>query len=216
MLAAGIETPVPLDELECHLREDVGAQMDSGMDAQWAFESATRRIGPAQELHGEFQQANRTEPVNEPQKKLFRGILIIIALLAIEVGLVLPMIAQWRALGHPPTIMQICTDHLQVVCLAIVLPLSLVLPLIVGAMAPRDAGNVLPVMVGALRPQHAESARRWMRTVWTGQILIGMAGLWIILLPNCAVFGLLFALGDLVLCAGKLRRDLRPSAGLAN
>jgi hypothetical protein len=38
MLAAGIRTPVPLDELENHLREDVEQQMRSGLSAQQAFE----------------------------------------------------------------------------------------------------------------------------------------------------------------------------------
>lgn len=216
MLAAGIDTPVPLDELECHLREDVEAQLDSGRDKQRAFESATRRIGPALELHGEFQQANRTEPMNEQKKKQLRGILIIIALISIEVGLLLPLIAQWRALGHTRTVMQFFTGQLQAVCLAIVLPLSLVLPIMVGALVPRDAGNVLPIMVGAIAPQDAENAKRWMRTVWTGQILVGLGGLGIILLPQHPVFGLLFAIGSVVLCAGNLRRELRPRAEFVN
>jgi hypothetical protein len=33
MLAAGIKTPVPLEELEIHLREDVEQQMQSGLRA---------------------------------------------------------------------------------------------------------------------------------------------------------------------------------------
>jgi hypothetical protein len=32
MLAAGIKTPVPLDELEIHLREEIERQMASGLD----------------------------------------------------------------------------------------------------------------------------------------------------------------------------------------
>ncbi|HEY5041998.1 MAG TPA: hypothetical protein VIK53_08340 [Verrucomicrobiae bacterium] len=39
MLAAGIETPVPLDELEIHLREEIERQMKSGSDKQQAFEN---------------------------------------------------------------------------------------------------------------------------------------------------------------------------------
>jgi hypothetical protein len=54
MLAAGIKTPVPLDELECHLREEIEQQMRSGLSAQQAFEVAARGIGGANVLKAEF------------------------------------------------------------------------------------------------------------------------------------------------------------------
>src|SRR2546427_8682508 len=54
MLAAGIKTPVPLNELESHLRDDVEQQVRSGGNAQQAFESAVQRIGQAGALKGEF------------------------------------------------------------------------------------------------------------------------------------------------------------------
>ena len=38
MLAAGIKTPVPLEELEIHLREEIERQMKSGLNEQDAFE----------------------------------------------------------------------------------------------------------------------------------------------------------------------------------
>ena len=44
MLAAGIKTPVPLEELESHLREDVEQQMRSGFSEQEAFGSAVKKI----------------------------------------------------------------------------------------------------------------------------------------------------------------------------
>ena len=47
MLAAGIKTPVPLEELESHLREDIERQMKSGLSAQQAFEIAVKKIGQA-------------------------------------------------------------------------------------------------------------------------------------------------------------------------
>ncbi len=34
MLAAGLKTPVPLEELESHLRQDVEQQMQLGINAQ--------------------------------------------------------------------------------------------------------------------------------------------------------------------------------------
>jgi hypothetical protein len=45
MQAAGIRTPVPLEELEIHLREDVERQMRSGFSEQEAFSSAIKKIG---------------------------------------------------------------------------------------------------------------------------------------------------------------------------
>ena len=56
MLAAGIKTPVPLEELEIHLREDIERQMRSGLDVQKAFEAATRQIGQARALRSEFEK----------------------------------------------------------------------------------------------------------------------------------------------------------------
>ena len=60
MLAAGIETPMPLEELECHLREDVEQQVSSGLDARQAFEAAARRLGSAIELKSEFEIVSST------------------------------------------------------------------------------------------------------------------------------------------------------------
>jgi hypothetical protein len=93
MLAAGIRTPVPLEELESHLRDDIEAQMDSGTDAQRAFASASERVGPAAELRGEFQKANRIETM----KRQLRETLIAITLIAILLGFLLPPIAKWKA-----------------------------------------------------------------------------------------------------------------------
>jgi len=56
MLSAGIKTPVPLEELEIHLREDIEQQMQSGLSAEQAFETAAKRIGHAPELKREFKK----------------------------------------------------------------------------------------------------------------------------------------------------------------
>jgi hypothetical protein len=58
MLAAGIKTPVPLEELENHLRHEIERQIKSGLDAQRAFAEAIPQIGPPHALHSEFQTAN--------------------------------------------------------------------------------------------------------------------------------------------------------------
>jgi len=54
MLAAGIKSPVPLEELESHLREDVERRVKSGADAQEAFDAAVQQIGQAHSLEAEF------------------------------------------------------------------------------------------------------------------------------------------------------------------
>jgi hypothetical protein len=69
MLAVGIKTPVPLEELESHLREDVENQMRSGVDAQPAFENTVRQIGQTGDLRNEFAKANGT--VYESMKQFF-------------------------------------------------------------------------------------------------------------------------------------------------
>ncbi len=64
MLAAGIKTPVPLEELEIHLREDIERQMKSGLNAQRAFEKAVQQIGKANMLKSEFEKVDATKVTN--------------------------------------------------------------------------------------------------------------------------------------------------------
>ena len=61
MLAAGIKTPVPLEELEIHLREEIELQMKSGFTEQKAFEIAAWKIGQANPLKREFKKINGTD-----------------------------------------------------------------------------------------------------------------------------------------------------------
>ena len=56
MLAAGIKTPVPLEELEIHLREDIEQQLHKGISAQIAFDAAVKQLGHAHVLRQEFRQ----------------------------------------------------------------------------------------------------------------------------------------------------------------
>jgi len=65
MLAAGIKTPVPLEELEIHLREETERQVKSGTITQIAFEIAVGQIGQAQLLKIEFKKID-AENWNRP------------------------------------------------------------------------------------------------------------------------------------------------------
>lgn len=66
MLAAGIKTPVPLEELESHLREEVERKVKSGLSAQQAFAVAARQMGKADLLNNEFKK----ETIEERDWKL--------------------------------------------------------------------------------------------------------------------------------------------------
>jgi hypothetical protein len=57
MLAAGIQSPVPLEELESHLREEIEEQIKSGRDATEAFTFAVQKIGRPANLRAEFKRA---------------------------------------------------------------------------------------------------------------------------------------------------------------
>src|SRR5690348_16825423 len=62
MLAAGIKTPVPLEELEIHLREEIERQMKPGLDEREAFEISVQQIGQAGILKSEFEKAGGIIP----------------------------------------------------------------------------------------------------------------------------------------------------------
>ncbi len=72
MLAAGIKTPVPLNELENHLRDDVEQQISAGLSAQQAFEAAVQGIGQAAVLEREFDKVGATK---QAQARVKRAIL---------------------------------------------------------------------------------------------------------------------------------------------
>jgi hypothetical protein len=57
MLASGIESPVPLDELESHLRDEIERQIHSGASPQLAFENSVRLLGPLGGLKREFKKS---------------------------------------------------------------------------------------------------------------------------------------------------------------
>ncbi len=56
MLSAGIKTPVPLEELEIHLREEIERQTRSGLDEQEIFIVAAKKIGQGKMLRKEFKK----------------------------------------------------------------------------------------------------------------------------------------------------------------
>jgi hypothetical protein len=57
----GIKGAETLDELESHLRDDLEQEINSGLDAKRAFDSARSRIGQTTSLQMEFGKINSTE-----------------------------------------------------------------------------------------------------------------------------------------------------------
>ena len=78
MLAAGIKTPVPLDELEIHLREEIERRVKSGWNESDSFNFAIQKIGTAEIIQREF---TKVETGN--YKKLIRTTGLIAAWLAV-------------------------------------------------------------------------------------------------------------------------------------
>ena len=64
MMDAGIKGSA-LDELESHLRDDIGQQARSGGDEAQAFKNAVRRIGEGRNLKAEYQKINRVSTLLE-------------------------------------------------------------------------------------------------------------------------------------------------------
>ncbi len=71
MLAADIKTPVPLEELEAHLRDEIERQMKSAMNEQTAFEIAAGRIGQAGLLKMEFKKNDGVDKVQQRRRAGF-------------------------------------------------------------------------------------------------------------------------------------------------
>jgi hypothetical protein len=75
MLAAGIKTPVPLEELEIHLCEEIEQHIKSGLNEAEAFQAAVEKIGQAHLLQKEFKKV-------EKDRKIIRAIMLGIGWLA--------------------------------------------------------------------------------------------------------------------------------------
>jgi hypothetical protein len=87
MLAAGIQSPVPLEELEIHLREEIEQLEKSGVDERTAFENAVRQTGQPQSLKNEF---------NKIETSFMKTILKCVTVLLIGIAAQLPGSLQLR------------------------------------------------------------------------------------------------------------------------
>ena len=84
MLTAGIQSPVPLEELELHLREEIEREIKSGWDEARAFELSTQGMGQPQPLKNEFKKTER------PSMNRKLALLVGIFILLIGTAMILP------------------------------------------------------------------------------------------------------------------------------
>jgi hypothetical protein len=75
MLAAGITAPVPLEELEIHLREEIDGHIRSGLNEAEAFKAAADKMGQARLLQTEFKKVKAS-------RVMIRAILLVMGWLA--------------------------------------------------------------------------------------------------------------------------------------
>jgi hypothetical protein len=90
MLAAGIASPVPLEELESHLREDILEQMHMGRSEQDAFEICVKNIGQPWPIKKEFAKTERN--YMKQMIKIGAGVIG----LMVGMAFVMPAVAQSR------------------------------------------------------------------------------------------------------------------------
>jgi uncharacterized membrane protein len=90
MAAGGIKTPVPLEELESHLHDEIERQMESGLSEQKAFEISVRQIGQPEMLKREFKKIERT--FMKRAAKMGAGVFGIV----VGMGLMMPGYVQLR------------------------------------------------------------------------------------------------------------------------
>ena len=98
MLTAGITAPVPLEELETHLREEIERQTKSGLNEMEAFAVAIREIGQGQVLQNEFSKVT-------PGQRMWRAILLLTGWLAAGCMLLYGMLCleiNWNSFKFSP------------------------------------------------------------------------------------------------------------------
>jgi hypothetical protein len=87
MLAVDIKSPVPLEELENHLREEFETQIRAGVAPARAFEIAARRLGSPAAVQQEFGKVGKVMPAWA--RKLYYTACAVVTVPCCAVGLIL-------------------------------------------------------------------------------------------------------------------------------
>lgn len=132
MCAAGIKTPVPLDELENHLREGVEQQTRSGADPEQAFHRMVERIGAAGKLEEEFGKIEDLKRMKS--RELLRRWSVVAG-----TGFVYAMLSGTWYLGAR-------SGKMEITWFEIVLGLGAIAPMILLGWAGRSVATLLPII----------------------------------------------------------------------
>ncbi len=81
MLAGGIKSPVPMEELEIHLREEIVRQMKLGLSGKKAFEISIQQMGQPETLKCEFKKNEGMAMKKIGLLSIFIGVAIILRIL---------------------------------------------------------------------------------------------------------------------------------------
>lgn len=98
MLAAGIQTPVPLEELELHLRDEIEGQHESGLIEVEAFNAAVRNVGQGHPLQNEFSKVRTGH-------KIVRAVVLTVLWFAAGCALLYSLVCleiNWNLFGFSP------------------------------------------------------------------------------------------------------------------
>ena len=115
LLAAGINSPVPLEELETHLREDIAQLMNSGQNEAEAFKMAVQELGQARLLQNEFKKTDKTG-YERKEERMLRLVIAFMSLFALSL-----VAALLFRVGN----MYQCSSSQQIACLIAVAIFSL-------------------------------------------------------------------------------------------
>jgi len=88
MLTAGVQSPVPLEELENHLREDVRQRVHAGASEYQAFEASVTELGHPKLIEREFKKTERNHM--KPMIKITAGVSGVL----VGMAFVMPAVAQ--------------------------------------------------------------------------------------------------------------------------
>jgi hypothetical protein len=131
MLAVGIKTPAPLEELEIHLRETIEQQTKSGLDEPAAFAAAVQKIGKANMLKNEFKKIDAINKTH--QWKFLEGFFAVVTFLC-------PLLVGWQIFFSTDENLSSLTAGQKIFCTAAAIAFSLL------ACAVRWGGEKFPAI----------------------------------------------------------------------
>ncbi len=166
MLAAGIKTPVPLEELESHLRDGMEQLIASGMSPQSAFETTVQEMGNAAALNQEFAKTNQLQ--GTPMFNHNRMYSIVLTMLTVLASMTTFGLMNWqKSVGGP-------VGHLSSEAIPWMIAVNLFYALAMG----------ITLFTRLYRPASGHRLTRWLNwallpALPSGTVL-GLYGLWLL------------------------------------